>query len=246
MIVRHTIMMLLCAGTFVAAQSLRLVPTFHCLGIYWNPPTADRDIKCHVNYKGVTEADWHAAQDLWFDDRQLDGRPKEYRGSIVNLRPGTSYEIQLWLQDEKRTEVVATSTTWCENFPLQETIYVSSSALPLTITESGTQDGYVLYTRPPDSQTIIDVRNQDDVCVYMPEGTHHVILRGLTLRGAARHAIRLSDDCHDIVIEECDISQWGTADSTGYGVNLQAAISAPFRADQIERIIVQRNDIHHP
>ncbi|MBN1466668.1 right-handed parallel beta-helix repeat-containing protein [candidate division KSB1 bacterium] len=246
MIARILIGIFLLSGLSVPDQSLRLVPTFHCLGIYWSPATGASTISCHVNYRREGDANWRVAQDLWFDDRQIDGRPQEYRGSIVNLAPGMTYEVQLWLQDDRRTEVLTAGTTWSENFPIQETIYVPSSHLSLTVTESGTPTGYALYTCSLDKKTIIDVQNREDVCVYLPEGMHHVILRGLILRGAARHAIRLSDHCHDIVIEECDISQWGNADSTGYGTNLQAAISAPFRANSIERIIVQRNDIHHP
>ena len=203
-------------------------------------------MKCHVNYRRTDENSWHSAQNLWFDDRRLDGRPREYRGSIVNLAPGTEYEIQLWLEDENRTEVYARASTWSESFPVQETIYLSSSDKGTTITESGSPSGYVVYTGRPDTSPTIDVRNAEDFCVFIPQGIHHVIIRGLTLKGAARHAIRISDNCHDIVIEDCDISEWGNADSTGYGINLNAAISAPYRADFIERLVIQRNKIHHP
>ncbi len=229
----------------LVAQSLRVVPTFHCLGIYWNPNTGGADVACRVNYRQAGFSEWRAAQNLWFDDRQIDGRDKEYRGSIVNLQPGTTYEIQLWLQDKERTTVTTTASTWDEEFPIRKFVNVENSHETLNIDESGEADGYVLYSFQHTPPTI-DVQNQQDFCIFLPEGTHHIIIRGLTLKGAARHVIRLSDNCHDIVIEQCDLSGWGNADSTGYGINLQAAISAPYRADHIERLIIQNNKIHHP
>ncbi len=173
-------------STAIFAQIPRVVPTFHCLGIYWSPDTGAEDVGCRVNYRRVGEGEWRAAQNLWFDDRQIDGRRAEYRGSIVNLKPGTTYEIQVWLQDEQRTEVVTTASTWREDFPVGKTVRLPNSDEPLTIDESGTPDGYVLYTTA--SLTTIDVQNQHDFCVYVPEGTHHIIIRGLTLKGAARHS----------------------------------------------------------
>lgn len=240
------ILTLFCFFAVLEAQELRIVPTFHCLGLYWSPATGDENISCHVNYRVSGNSQWRVAQNLWFDDRALDGRVVEYRGSIVNLEPGTTYEIQLWLEDEQRTTVTTTASTWSEDFPVQQTISVQNNDQTLEITESGDENGYVLYTAPSNENIIIDVDNKNDFCVYLPDGTHHVIIRGLTLRGAARHVIRVSDNCHDIIIEDCDISQWGNSDSSGFGINLQAAISAPYRADHIERVIIQNNKIHHP
>ncbi len=224
-----------------------IVSTFHCLSLYWSPPTGDESVKCHVNYRRVGSAEWHAAQDLWYDARTLHGRPAQYRGSIVNLQPDSEYEIQLWLEDAQRTELFTRARTWSEQFPIAETIHVPPhSETTFRIETSGSADGYVLYMPVEGQQGVIDVENKEDFCVFLPESTHHVILRGLTLRGAARHGIRMNDYCHDIVIEECDISNWGNADSSGFGINLQAAISAPYRADHIERLVIQNNKIHHP
>ncbi len=190
---------------------------------------------------------WQEAQDLWFDGRALDGRPGEYRGSIVNLKPGTEYKVRLMLDDDFRTEVVARAATWSDRFPIAKTVTLPrASSQTLIIDESGDEFGYVLYTAPEDQGAIIDVQRSQPFCVLIAENTHHVIVRGLVLRNAARHAVRISDHCHDIVIEDCDISAWGDVDSTGYGVNLNAAVSAAFRSNDIERLVIQRNDIHHP
>ena len=240
------VVLLLCAGA--SAQSpARSVSTFHSIGLYWSPANGSSDVKCRVNYRRADELLWHAAQDLWFDDRALDGRLAEYRGSIVNLQPGTEYMVQLWLEDDFRTEVMFSATTWSESFPIAKIVQLPEhSTEMLTISESGTESGYVLYVPQPGRQSVIDGERRELFNILLEENTHHIIIRGLMLCNAARHGIRISDNCHDIVIEECDISSWGSMDESGFGENLNAAISAAYRANNIERLIIQNNYIHHP
>jgi hypothetical protein len=71
-----------------------------------------------------------------------------------------------------------------------------------------------------------------------------VILRGLTLRNAQRHGIRVFQGCHDVVIEGCDLSGWGRIENDGWGHEQDSAIYST-EAD-LKRVIVQRNLIHHP
>ncbi len=119
---------------------------------------------------------------------------------------------------------------------------------PLEITESGTSGAYRVY----DGQgATIDVRHEHDACITVKAS--HVILRGFTLKGAgATHsttkrtsgAIQIEGG-HDIVIEGCDISDWGRLDaSTGFGVDYDAAIYS--RSAGLERLVVQRCKMHHP
>ena len=58
-------------------------------GLYWSPPQGAPDNPARVEFR---EAGASAAQGLepWFDARN-----GEYRGSLVELKPGTSYEIRL-------------------------------------------------------------------------------------------------------------------------------------------------------
>lgn len=225
----------------------RVVPTFQSLGLYWSPPNGSADVKCRVNYRKADSEEWHAAQELWYDERALDGRHAEYRGSIVNLDPGTHYKVQLWLEDDSRTEVFLDAVTWSETFPIAKTIFLAaSSATTLTIDESGDERGYVLYTAHTDQNAEIDVQRNELFNILISENVHHIILRGLTLRNAVRHGIRISDHCRDIVIENCDIAGWGETDASGFGVNLNAAISAAYRSNDIQRLVIQNNDIHHP
>jgi hypothetical protein len=52
---------------------------------------------------------------------------------------------------------------------------------------------------------------------------------------------------HDIIIEDCDISDWGRFNpKTGFGFNMDAAVLAGRGAAGCERVIIQRCKMHHP
>ncbi|MHC4744353.1 MAG: right-handed parallel beta-helix repeat-containing protein, partial [Planctomycetota bacterium] len=216
------------------------VPTFHCIGIYWSPRDGSSDNVCQVHYRSHGSTDWKEALPLWYDDRRVGGYRAGYRGSIVNLDPGTAYEIELELSNTGTDEKLI-AETWSEDFPIAKTVYLPpwTTYHTLRITESGSPDGYILYTAPAGGETI-DVRHNEDYCVTVDAS--YVIIRGLNLKGAKRYGIRLYD-CHDVVIEGCDISGFSSIEDDGWG-NRGAAIFS--LSTKLKRIIVQRNQIHHP
>jgi len=171
----------------------------------------------------------------------------DYRGSIVYLQPATTYEIQLTLAGST-TNATLTATTWSEEFPVGETIRVGSRHTPLLITESGTPKAWRVYDG---RGATIDVRHQEDACVTI--NASNVIVRGFTLRGAGTTnlvprrtigAIRIEGG-RDIVIEDCDVSDWGRLNpATGFGFDYDAAIYS--RSAGLKRLIVQRCKLHHP
>lgn len=219
------------------------VPTFHCIGVYWSPQDGHSDNICQVHYRSVGSTDWKEALPLWYDDRGVGGYPAGYRGSIVNLDPGTTYEIELSLYHTGTTEIF-TARTWSADFPIAQTVYLPAGTThrPLEITESGSPDGYILYTHPEGRSSTIDVSNQEDSCIYV--SASYIIIRGLTLRDASIHGIRILNNVHDVVIEECDISGWGRLQEGEWGYNNDAAVFS--NSSNIERIIIQRNKLHHP
>ena len=171
----------------------------------------------------------------------------DYRGSVVNLRPDTAYEVQLTLSGTPTTATLK-AKTWSEVFPVGTTVRVSDSKTPLVIKESGTPKAYRVYDG---RGATIDVGHQYDQCVTIDAS--HVILRGLTLKGAGAGetsrggtigAIQIEGG-HDIVIENCDISDWGRRDpETGFGHNMDAAVYS--RSSTLTRLIIQRCKMHHP
>jgi hypothetical protein len=219
----------------VAGATPVVVPTFHCLGIYWKPEDGDAARSCAVRYRVAGSQQWRDALPLWFDPRN-----GEYRGSIVNLEPGTGYEIQL-----KTNSVTHTlqARTWSESFPVAKTIRLPArSQETLVVDQSGTPHGYVLYAAEEGSSAVIDVNGTHDQCVLIRAS--YVVLRGATLKGAAVNGITIEDGCHDLVIEGCDISGWGRVEADGWGHDFDAGVYG--RGRGITRVIIQRDRLHHP
>jgi len=222
------------------------VPTFHCIGLYWSPDDGSAQNACAVRYRPAAAQRWNQAMPLWFDERTSDKLPAEhrrqYRGSIVNLTPGTDYEIELSLEKTARRASIRVRT-WSENFPIGQTVVVQDANRPLIADKSGSPNGYVLYEHPQDRGTAtIDVENKHKHCVEVRAS--FVILRGLTLKNAQQHGIRIFENCHDIVIEGCDISGWGRSAEDGWGRDYDSAVYSQHPG--VKRVIVQRNYMHHP
>jgi hypothetical protein len=211
-------------------DALLFVATFESIGLYWKPPADPGPSGCPVRYRKVDSSSWKDGLPLWYDARN-----GECRGSLVQLEPGTRYEVEVGGK-----KIVA--ATWSEKFPIARTITVSSEK-ELHIKAGGTRDGYVLYT----GGTIEGGRH--NITIAAP----YVIVRGFTLKGAEQDAIRLLEGAHDVVIEDNDISGWGRlryVNSAGWqiGVDMESGVRADCRrfAKPLERIVVQRNKIHHP
>jgi hypothetical protein len=223
-------------------------PTFNCIGITWSGSGGNANTVCTVQYRiAGSNSPFTEGYPLWFDSREVGvgtaaHRPaNEYRGSIVGLRPGTSYHVLLTAGSSKNEFI---TTTWSENFPVGASVKVNNSHQTLEITSSGTPDGYRLYSAGPGQTATIDIRDSADNCIYI--NASYIIIRGLTLKGASEDAILLGPDAHDVVIENNDISGWG---AIGSGSNNQAAVRIKgfsYDATHVERIIIQRNKIHHP
>ena len=224
------------------------IPTFHCMGLYWSPEGGAVDKEVAVRYRRQGVANWSEALSMRYNPiPDTDEDLADYRGSIVHLTPATTYEIQLTLAGTSTTANL-TAATWSEDFPVGETIRESNRETPLAITESGTPDAWRVYEG---RGTTIDVRHRHDSCITID--ACYVIVRGFMLKGAGLAdksgrspigAIRI-DGGHDIVIEDCDVSDWGRFNpERGFGFNMDSAILS--RSATLKRLIVQRCKLHHP
>ncbi|MDQ8187715.1 right-handed parallel beta-helix repeat-containing protein [Pelagicoccus sp. SDUM812002] len=231
------------------ASAPQAVPTFDCIGLRWAPEKGGSDILCSVRYREKGRDVWREALPLWFDDYEREEAPEfsdEYRGSIVGLKEGTRYEVELSLEGGFPTERVEVQTR-DSDFKIARVVTLPERMdETLTIREGGNpQDGYVLYQASEDGTTI-DGRNQDRVNVLVE--ANFVILRGLTLVGASQHGVELGK-VHDVVIENCDISGWGQDLDDGWGRNFDSAIfheTAEGEEKTLHRIVIQNNLLHHP
>ena len=220
------------------AQEPFSVSTFECISLYWSPKGGKTDKDVIVKYKEAGSKLWRDALPMKYnpiDTIKLD--LTDYRGSIVKLKPGTDYEISLQLEASKHKEIIR-AKTWSEDFPIGKVIKPANGNTQLNITESGSAEGYLLIDG---TGIIIDMNNVDDYCFNI--SGNYIIIRGFHLAGGRKGLIILND-CHDIVIENCDMTRWGEVTEYGFGVNYQAAIFSESR--QLERVIIQRNKIHHP
>src|SRR5262245_50836152 len=222
------------------------IPTFHCLGLYWSPPggSADRDVT--VRYRKEGAPAWSNGLPMRYNPiPDTDEELTDYRGSIVDLTPATTYEVQLTLAGTT-TSTTLKAATWSEEFPAGEAVRAADGDKPLVISQSGTPAAYRVY----DGRGVtIDVRHQHDSCITI--NASYVIVRGFTLKGAgaaggtkAIGAISILGG-RNIVIEECDVSGWGRRDeSTGFGVDCDSAVLS--RSASLRQLVVQRCRLHHP
>ncbi len=230
------------AGNAVTSISSRSgIATFECIGVYADYSGDDnRNSVCAVQYRTASQSEWKAGHPLWSDYAS-----SKYRGSIVGLMPGTRYDIRLEVSDpEGAPEAVEFSvSTWARAFPEGKTLPVAGGSGSVNVSESGTEDGYVVYDGRAGA-AVIDVNNAHDYCAIVD--ADFVIVRNLRLEGARKHGISIAAGRHDIVIENCEITNWGPGGigRTG-GWNYQDA-SGIWGNSGIARVVIQNNVIHTP
>ncbi|MBA3707595.1 MAG: right-handed parallel beta-helix repeat-containing protein [Planctomycetes bacterium] len=218
----------------VAATS---VPTFHCLSVYWSPENGEAAKKVLVKFREAAQHDWREGLAMRYNPVKTTECKGDYRGSIVNLKPGTSYEIALTLEGtDIRTSFKA--STWSEKFPVASTVTGKTGGDTLTVKESGNPDGYVLYDG---TGCVIDTANKADYGISV--SASYVILRGYTIKNVKQFGVNIRDG-HHIVIENCDISKWGSADEKGFGADFQGAVYS--KNKDLHAVVVQRCKLHHP
>jgi len=214
-----------------------VVPTFHCLSLYWSPAGGGPQRKVSVKFRETGQAQWREGLPLRYHPIKSPECKADYRGTLVNLTPGTTYEIVLAL-DGTNERAECKAATWNETFPVQSTIRVSDRNTTLAVTRSGKPGAYVLYDG---AGCTIDTGNREDVGIAVRAS--YVILRGFTIRHVREHGIRIFSG-HHIVIENCDISQWGSEDENGFGKNCQACVFSNNR--DLHAVVIQRCKFHHP
>jgi hypothetical protein len=251
--------LLAAAQAFAAPKA---VSTFQSIGLYWSPSAGAENNAAKVQFREQGSPSWREGLDLWFDPRNA-----EYRGSLVELKPGTRYEIRLSLASGQTENLSA--ATWRESFPVKRTVQLPPGTTHLVIDaeDSGDEQGYVVFTAAPganviDQSAVAGNDLQRDSCIVVRQGVHHVIIRGLALKNCKRAGIMLERQfkpvlqvqTRDIVIEDNDISGWGGFEQSKAGSGLadnDAAVQCNYYretddAKRPDRIIIQRNVMRDP
>lgn len=213
------------------------VSTFESIG-FTLPFSGDGDLdsKCTMRYRKYGETTWKAGHDLFRCPEK-----REFRGSLVHLSPGTQYEVEFSGKDPdggKFTKKIV-HTTWNECFPEGKVTIVTNRDTVLKITESGTPNAYRVFQAPKGKVSVINAKTSRN-CITI--AASYVIVRGFKCMNSKGNAIDIAGGKSDIVIEDCEITQWGPHDVgvTGHAVRSGIYVRAS------KRVIIQRNDIHHP
>ena len=84
------------------------VPTFHCISLYWSPEQGDPKKTVSIQFREHGQQAWQDGLPMRYNPVDTLECKANYRGSLVNLNPGTSYEITLQLNGTKiRTRLKA-------------------------------------------------------------------------------------------------------------------------------------------
>ena len=213
------------------------VSTFHCLSIYWSPENGEAGKKVLVKFREVAQKTWNDALPMRYNPVNTPECKGDYRGSIVNLKPGTVYEIALTLEGtDIHTSLKA--ATWDEKFPVASTVRVRSGTATLTVNRSGTPKGYILYDG---RGCVVDGANRIDLGISVDAS--YVILSGFTIRNVKQHGIRIMNG-HHIVIDGCDVSKWGSEEERGFGFEMQACVYS--KNKNLRAVVIQHCKFHHP
>ena len=112
-------------------NNFHAVSTYECIGLYFKSPESGQ---CNVQFRKTGASTWRDGYPLVHDPRD-----NEYRGSIVGLKPNTTYTIKINLNN-KNYEVICKTKN--DSLPIGKITYLdhSISSKPLMITESGWND----------------------------------------------------------------------------------------------------------
>lgn len=218
-----------------AANDAWAVPTFESLGVYFNRATPAKEVR--MSYKVSGHSEWRDAHPLVYDARE-----RQYRGSIVYLKPDTAYDIRVEA-DGQTTAFQA--RTRSESFPIGQTMHLPATAdATIVISEGGTEKGWKLVTPAPGGKFVSDVFNLSDHNIVVE--ADYVIIRGVELRNAAAHAILIRKGVQHVVIEDSHITGWGRIGGARVWGVTGGSDSAIFAESGAGHIVAQRNLIEYP
>lgn len=226
------------------------VPTIHCMGLYWQPPSVPPDGVAYVEYKKQTDVTWKKGFPLWYDpNRNL------CIGSIVYLTKDTGYDFRLGIVDGVWT-AGAKMNTWPEvaDLPLGTVEQVGNRTNPLNA-QAGTSTAWRVY-----ENGTIDVGMNFAMCVNV--SVPYVIFRNIVFKGATSSIFELFNGCHHLVISHCEFTAWGSENvsltnklipgngsyggqTMGYRIARSGdSVIHAFGKDNIDAVIFEHNKIH--
>jgi hypothetical protein len=249
------------------ADGLWAVPTYQSISVYWNTPNNGAG-RLQYRTPGGT---WRDALDMVYDNYTGSQMAQQYRGSIVNLTPGTTYEVRVRrANDSSWKAILPNTTTWQDSsspdFRIKQTIVLASTLSHYETIAAGDSSGYVIYDGGPNG-TVVDGAYSAKDCLVVRHSK--VIIRNVTFIRCGYNAVCVtglgSPDCRaksagasvrDVIIERNDISAFGGPEARTTFLNACPGLAGQigFNEDgavhikdpNAVRITVQRNRIRDP
>lgn len=217
-------------------ETVSAIPTFESMGLYLN--SAAGQGPCSVKYRIAGTVNWNEGYPLVYDPRE-----KQYRGSLVGLKPGTLYDIHF---EAEGRQVSLQARTRSEEIPVGKTTLLTENSTdkPLIIRDGGREDGWHLVTPAPGTRFVSDMFNLSDNNIVVE--ADYVILRGLELRNAGIHGVLIRAGVQNVVIEDCHIIGWGRIGGARIWGVFQGSDSGIYAETDVGHLVIQRNLIEYP
>ncbi len=228
-------------------DGLTLVPTFENMSYYLNV-NAD-SYTCAVSYR-EKDGQWKEAYTPYWDQGI-----QQFRGSIVNLKPNTEYEVRARVMSGKSVaqEHTAKVVTWSENPPIAKTIQLKDIYDGNTVVFEdvhGSEDGWIKVVGDDATVLQVDKNTRDNIYI---SNSSYLIFENITMKGAGVNGVHIANGSHDIRIVNCDISDWGRVgvhdlvdgrwrDYEGTFINNDAGV----KLADVSKAVVERCYIHDP
>ena len=181
---------------------LRLRPTFVSCGFSFGAAQPVEGAQLEFREKGA--AGWTPGKPalLYFKET------KDYRGSILDLKEDTQYEMRLVAGGKAFAE--GSFRTWASEVPVARTVVLDPDTFktPFVISDRGTADGWIRYTAKKGST----LRNTNAaLCSFAVTNAAYVLIDDIILRdytGESRWVVTLSDS-ENVRVRNCDFAGWG-------------------------------------
>ena len=241
-----------------------VVANFHTISLYY---TRAKATSVTIRYRPSGTTLWKSAQPMWWDGTATrTAERNQYRSSLVNLSPGTTYNIQYRVDSGSWTSIPDVHTR-SDTFPSSgNTVsYTGQTLRSLSITTGGSAANWRIYDGGGTAS--IDANHAGaNACVTI--GASYVILRNFTVTDCKFSAVAITRS--NVVIENNIISDWGAREvdvpsrvgPSGLRLNDAAAtcITGVSKADfgrssdhgivvngaGLSEIVIQRNTIRDP
>jgi Right handed beta helix region len=232
----------------------RVVATFNSIGVYALyqgvlPPEA----QCEVRYRGD-------GNEAWLNGITLvrDVITQEFRGSLLNLMPNTSYEVECSIgkPTAANSPLRMKVNTWATETKITKTYTLPNAkpGKPLVVSIKGKPNQWINIVTAKGAERAINGGN-DRLHAITFKDCAYVVLDNFTIRGGRADAINIIDS-HHVRIRRCDIAGWGDPGVRTLGlskglyltkggrrINLQAGVRISRNSSQV---VVEGNFIHAP